>query len=858
MDPSTPTGPPQETSFADTVEQLEDDLATVAAYVATLPDMSANVEALGNVDGKPPKPIMGEVIALSKDSWSAWTGGKPKSDWTGLDPSSQLETTSPNQLRPVYVSAAQKGYNHRRTGMTTLFNSADDFISFQNSVWNHLTNTGMDSIAYLPDPTDETKMSNVVKSHARYTVQSAQLLIKKELVRYDTYDKMNDKAARAYLLASLAVELSNKIAEKLEESDPFPIVWLQFLKAIQSTSIERFEDLKSSIKLRLPSQYPGENLEHLAAQFRKDAVELTTAGQYDHNLTLSMMKTFLLAGGSGNEDFRFPLRATKQKLEQALLDIGFKERGAANEHMINLRLTYKDVCTQAEDIYRTLFDRKEWPPARNVRDSKAPPSAYGNAAIGNNVPITRAEVLNLIQMKPRFNNGDDTNKKPENCNKCGEAGHWAKECPDNVKHQSGKPRAQRQGTHQGFHPSNDRNARKPGWRSTPPPPGSSTTKKTDTHTFHWCANCKRWTTTHTTETHTGGKSRSRNDNSGTSSAAMISLVQDPSVWTTDNDVRPSMSDILFIIWNLPLFLKILVLLSFGPLLPTLVTMASSSAAVITNCVAHIDWKSIVELTLKYGQVIFNFFQIHYQALLAPLLWTTLPSAILWHRLVPSPKPPPAPDEPIVKLRHHRRLCQRLTRIHLRRHKKSNFNHKSIKTEGLHRRYPINLRAMGKFVGRNQAPTFEKRRLQLEVEELRNEVFQLTNSVQEALLQRQIANVPGEPIPWPRQQPLTSFTKNQYRVPPQEGTWTPSVCPKHSSRLSTCNTRAGRHIHQQQLGSRREAEVYPRTWACCQNDRSKHQNGPAKPYVKATSRRELLAFKLQVASDQRWQQVLLSQ
>ena len=87
---------------------------------------------------------------------------------------------------------------------------------------------------------------------------------------------------------------------------------------------------------------------------------VTTAGQYDHNLTLGMLKTFLLAGGSGNEDFRFPLRSvSKQRLEQALLDIGFKDKEAANLHMQAEKLTYKDICTHAEDTYRTLYDRKE-------------------------------------------------------------------------------------------------------------------------------------------------------------------------------------------------------------------------------------------------------------------------------------------------------------------------------------------------------------------------------------------------------------------------------------------------------------------------------------------------------------------
>ena len=481
--------------------------------------------------------------------------------------------------------------------MTTPFKPADDLTSFQNAVWDHLTDTGMDTIAYLPDPTDETKMSNVVKSHARYTVQSAQLLVENQLVSYDKYDKTNDKAARAYLLASLAVTLSNKVAEKLEDSDPFPIVWLQFLKAIQSTSIERFEDLKASIKLRrLPSQYPGENLEQLAAQFRKDELELTTAGQYDHNLTLSMMKIFLLAGGTtGNEDFRFPLCSTKQKLEQALLDIGFKEKAAANEHMSKHKLNYRDICTQAEDTYRTLFDRKEWPPAKNIRDSKASPTAYGNiASINDKVPITRAEVLTLMQSKPRFGGGP--NKKPGTCNKCGKAGHWARECPENnSKQQSINPRPQRHGNRHGSRPNNDRNARKPGWRSTPPAPGAPTTKKTDTHTFNWCATCKRWSTTHSTETHTGGGAPRATTQASTSSpAAMTALVQDPSVWITGNYVSPTMSDLLFILWNIlrniPLPFKIILLCHFTP------SLSSSYQHLVTSTsvIQQVDWRLIVE------------------------------------------------------------------------------------------------------------------------------------------------------------------------------------------------------------------------------------------------------------------------
>ncbi|KAI2497523.1 hypothetical protein MHU86_16977 [Fragilaria crotonensis] len=235
---------------------------------------------------RPVKPIMGNVVSLSKDDSSAWTGGKPLAGWIGLDPSASDEHTSPNQLRPVHAGASQKGYNYRRTGLP----------------WDHLTDCGMDSIAYLPDPENELLTTNVVKSHSRYTIQTAKTLSAKQLM---LYDKSNDRAAVKFVLSSLVPALMSKIKEKTEDSDSFHIVWLQLFKTIQSTSIECFEDLKAAIKARHPTQYTGENLELLASDFRKDARELTTAGQYDHNLTLTMLKTFLLAGGSGNEDFRF-------------------------------------------------------------------------------------------------------------------------------------------------------------------------------------------------------------------------------------------------------------------------------------------------------------------------------------------------------------------------------------------------------------------------------------------------------------------------------------------------------------------------------------------------------------------------
>ena len=50
-------------------------------------------------------------------------------------------------------------------------------------------------------------------------------------------------------MKSITTTISQKIEEKLEDDDPFFVVWLEFIQTIQLTSIKRFEDLKLVIKM---------------------------------------------------------------------------------------------------------------------------------------------------------------------------------------------------------------------------------------------------------------------------------------------------------------------------------------------------------------------------------------------------------------------------------------------------------------------------------------------------------------------------------------------------------------------------------------------------------------------------------
>jgi hypothetical protein len=91
-----------------------------------------------------------------------------------------------------------------------------------------------------------------------------------------------------------------------------------------------------------------------------------------------------------------------------------------------------------------------------------------------------------------------------------------------------------------------------------------------------------------------------------------------------------------------------------------------------------------------------------------------PHPLLW---------PPTPT-PTNTSRRQRRKYQRL----LRRHNRPPSHFESIRTARLHRKYPLNLRYLGHFVQRSQAPTLEEQRVRYEIEDLRKLIQNLQSEV----------------------------------------------------------------------------------------------------------------------------------
>ena len=121
---------------------------------------------------------MGIIASDSRDDWSAWTGNKLAPGWFGNYTSAKDDLTSSNQRAPPH------------------------------QLW-------MDTIAYLPDPLDSSIMTNVGKSHSRYTVTTTNHLSSQQLLLYYKYTKANDLATTKFLPQSLDPALMCTIEEKL-------------------------------------------------------------------------------------------------------------------------------------------------------------------------------------------------------------------------------------------------------------------------------------------------------------------------------------------------------------------------------------------------------------------------------------------------------------------------------------------------------------------------------------------------------------------------------------------------------------------------------------------------------------------
>ncbi|KAI2508501.1 hypothetical protein MHU86_5900 [Fragilaria crotonensis] len=336
-------------------------------------------------------------------------------------------------------------------------------------------------------------------------------------------------------------------------------------------------------------------------------------------------------------------------------------------------------------------------------------------------PITRAEVLNLIQSKAS-NNGAGLAKKGV-CHKCNKPGHWSRECPENNK---GKGRNGN---------GNERPKDVKSWKSTPPPSGAPQVKQANGKAFNWCASCKRWTTTHATATHTGVKKSSEGPQGVGSAINNVSLAFDPSVWTTEIEVVPSVTDALFILRTmvtriLPVLVLLLTYVMAIFSVPFAKTMWTSTLEIIQLAMAHfnaVDWSQVMAILRAHVMVV--------RPHVSQFLRLTRRRSLLhcfgpyWPWSYCSGFLSPAQHRLSLILRSYllAAIVVLSSNTIARSHDARMFPAGSIRSHGLHRRYPINLRSMGRYIRRN-APTLVEQQQQVQLNDLHSKVATLLQRV----------------------------------------------------------------------------------------------------------------------------------
>ena len=192
-----------------------------------------------------------------------------------------------------------------------------------------------------------------------------------------------------------------------------------------------------------------------------------------------------------------------------------------------------------------------------------------------------------------------------------------------------------------------------------PPSGAPQTKQANGKTFNWCASCKCWTISHATATHTGGKKGADGANGGGTTINYVSLAFDPSVWTTEIEVAPSVTDSLFVLRT-----------AVTRILPVLIVLLTYVMAIFSVPFAKTVWTSTLgsfQLAMAYFNAIdwiqvnarpqvSQFLETNQVALIAPLLWLLMGAIVLfWLPKVVST--PAEPDSKEVTTRPHLHALQ---------------------------------------------------------------------------------------------------------------------------------------------------------------------------------------------------------
>jgi Zinc knuckle len=445
-------------------------------------------------------PLMGGIDA----DGIAWSGGKPKVDWSGLE-SATAKKRSPNCIRSDKASEQVKAYNHRIAKPDEVFTKNTptfDHVAYVEQVHAHVKNTGMDAIFYVPGMRNSAEMVSVIKGYDKVTLEH----VAKESVKftplYDSYGVDNDESAKAYLLKTLDKDLLVKLKARLEDDDNAATTFMRIMHLALDGSVERYNRLKAEFKALSPLQEPGENVMVYAGKARAILKYLEQAKHFEWMLMLHLVNVLCTVSV---QIFCMPWYLKRDTIDTDLNIYMHMDPVDGDEFMIKAGHHFTKILDRAEQQYKLLHDNGTWYPSTAVKDSgKAPglffagktynqtqfnvlmQSAFSKKGPGSGTPATGGAAATTAANKAAN----------VTCFNCKELGHYKNQCT--------KPTVTSPAV-------GSASSKSPHWCTVVPKSGEPTTQKrgNPAKTYNFCTKCKKgkgfWTDTHTTVTHTGGK-----------------------------------------------------------------------------------------------------------------------------------------------------------------------------------------------------------------------------------------------------------------------------------------------------------------------------------------------------------------
>jgi hypothetical protein len=442
----------------------------------------------------PTPPKIGSLTSSGKP----WTGGTPDVDWTKSSrptPMSAYCLRDPENMKllKVRISSFDK--------TSFVFHRNDKKISlkfFADEVLWHIKMTGMDSIFHVPDPLEPTTMINIVVHHSRVSLQQVSDFINKltnetdpSKPSYDLFDLENLNDSWSYLESMLDVDLRKAIRASANESTTGPEIWMRIVSEVQSASLDQLRAIELHIREKcIPTNYPNKNIKLLVQDIRESCYELDLADELPkdivsiivNNFTKSTVRPFELYFFNRRTDVLKFLKNTRGKSKAFI---------AASPD----KITYSDLCNEAQEQYQSLLETKMWPPAATSGDKGDAPQALV------------AKLLKLAQESTKStspSSGQSVSNNSDVCRYCKKVGHTKENClklkRKNAKDNQSNPTLPV--TTATTNPSakldqaNDNN-----WKTTPPSKNSPLTITKEGKEWHWCAKCSSWRISHGTDGH---------------------------------------------------------------------------------------------------------------------------------------------------------------------------------------------------------------------------------------------------------------------------------------------------------------------------------------------------------------------